>query len=167
MPSPRNSKVAHVDLLRRLKCETLITTSPEPPCVPPILQDFSLQKIVIPSLLDLLENDDVPHYAYGKSFAEARNDPIFILHTSGSTGEDSYGSLEMTMIVNIVPTGIPKPLVYTNECSHRIMNALHLSPPDGHISLPEKLQRGSFFTMLPAFHVRPSLVSEKNLEQTG
>lgn len=86
---------------------------------------------------------------------------LFYILRDRQVSPSMHGSLGMTMIVNTVPTGIPKPLVYTNEFSHRILNAMYLSAPDGHISLPEKLQRGCFFTMLPAFHVRPFLAIAK------
>ncbi|KAJ5272905.1 NRPS-like enzyme [Penicillium angulare] len=133
-PSPRNSNTAHVNLLERLNCQTLLSTSPELPCVPQILQNHSQRQIHIPSLVDLLSSDNVPHHAYEKSFEEAQDDPIFVLHTSGSTG-------------------IPKPLVYTNEFTSRFANAMSLPAPKGHVSLAEKFLKGSFFTVLPAFHV--------------
>jgi acyl-coenzyme A synthetase/AMP-(fatty) acid ligase len=42
--------------------------------------------VLIPSLLELRASDPVPVYPYTKTFAQARQDPFVVLHTSGSTG---------------------------------------------------------------------------------
>jgi acyl-coenzyme A synthetase/AMP-(fatty) acid ligase len=42
--------------------------------------------MVLPSLQQLLEVRDIEEYPYEKSFAQAKSDPAFVLHTSGSTG---------------------------------------------------------------------------------
>ena len=41
----------------------------------------------IPALDQLLAEDEVPPYPFSKSFDEAKNDPVLVLHTSGSTGQ--------------------------------------------------------------------------------
>ncbi|KAF2811621.1 putative NRPS-like enzyme [Mytilinidion resinicola] len=135
LPSPRNSKAAHISLLSRLACKILVTTNPEPPCVPMILEDYSMRKLQIPSLVELLASHDVPHYPYEKTFEEAKYDPAFILHTSGSTG------------------CIPKPLVYNHSFITRIANVTSLPPPEGFQSLDRFFRSGSFFMTLPGFHV--------------
>ncbi len=40
----------------------------------------------VPELQEWLEADEVPHYPYEKTFAEACAEPFVVLHTSGSTG---------------------------------------------------------------------------------
>lgn len=40
----------------------------------------------VPSFQVMLDSE-TEHYPYEKSFEEARNDPIVVLHSSGSTGE--------------------------------------------------------------------------------
>jgi acyl-coenzyme A synthetase/AMP-(fatty) acid ligase len=52
-----------------------------------ILGELRLQTTTLPSLQQLLEVGDVEEYPYKKSFEEARKDPAFVLHTSGSTGD--------------------------------------------------------------------------------
>jgi hypothetical protein len=53
--------------------------------------------MTLPSLSQLLEVGDVQEYPYKKkSFAEAKNDPLFVLHTSGSTGKQSPSASIMT-----------------------------------------------------------------------
>jgi acyl-coenzyme A synthetase/AMP-(fatty) acid ligase len=64
----------------------MVTTAPELPCVPTILKEYSARKLQIPSLQELLGSHGTPNYPYGKKFEKAKNDPIFVLHTSGSTG---------------------------------------------------------------------------------
>ena len=53
-----------------------------------IPEEISL-KIVLPSLDTLLEPAGVESYHYSKTFEEASDDPILILHTSGTTGKSS------------------------------------------------------------------------------
>lgn len=45
-----------------------------------------MRKLHLAAVSDLLDGNDVPHYAYEKSYADAQHDPLFVLHTSGSTG---------------------------------------------------------------------------------
>ena len=40
----------------------------------------------MPELHDVITKDQVPHYPFRKTFAEAQQDPFIVLHTSGSTG---------------------------------------------------------------------------------
>jgi len=51
-----------------------------------ILKDREMQKLHIPSLPELLSYEKVEHYPFEKKFEEERHNPIFVLHTSGSTG---------------------------------------------------------------------------------
>lgn len=48
--------------------------------------DPSVTFDTVPSFQVMFENQ-ADHYPYEKSFEEARNDPIVVLHSSGSTGE--------------------------------------------------------------------------------
>lgn len=42
----------------------------------------------VPPFQEMLDGDgDTTPYPYEKTFAEARNDPIVVLHSSGSTGK--------------------------------------------------------------------------------
>ncbi|KAK4106758.1 acetyl-CoA synthetase-like protein [Parathielavia hyrcaniae] len=139
LPSPRNSTVAQKDLLTRLECRVLATTAdPQPPFVSSILREYPVQTVVnIPPLDELLRlgaSDHVRPYPYTKSFDAARHDPVFVLHTSGSTG-------------------IPKPMVYTNEFVWRIFKANTLPALPGTTRVDDLFLRGEFFSFLPAFHV--------------
>ncbi|KAK4240084.1 hypothetical protein C8A03DRAFT_42370 [Achaetomium macrosporum] len=101
--SPRNSTAAHQSLFERLQSA------------------------------DELLNKNYPHYDYDKPFEEARWDPVFIIHTSGSTG-------------------IPKPLIWTQESIIRQLNVSALAAPEGVSSL-HKLNLGKrVLSTLPSFH---------------
>jgi thioester reductase-like protein/acyl-coenzyme A synthetase/AMP-(fatty) acid ligase/aryl carrier-like protein len=136
LPSPRNSKEAQVFLMEKLECTKLITTEPHIPGVALIEHNLSIEKLVIPSLDELLSLDSqtVQPMAYTKTLEEAKNDPIYVLHTSGSTG-------------------IPKPLVYTNETFRRMHNAFNVKAPIGYMFVFEKMKSRRFYTNFPGFHM--------------
>lgn len=52
-----------------------------------ILEELPLQKLVIPSVDELLAEGEVLSYPYNPDYEKAKNDPFFVLHTSGSTGQ--------------------------------------------------------------------------------
>ncbi|KAL3459645.1 putative NRPS-like enzyme [Aspergillus heterothallicus] len=128
-PSPRNSIPAQKQLLQRLETRVLITTEPEPVFVGSILREYEIDVVRIPALEELLDGEAVPPYPYDKQFDEAKDEPLFVLHTSGSTG-------------------IPKPLVYSHEFAHRIYTANSMLT-----SLDRHLLQGEWFSFLPAFHM--------------
>jgi acyl-coenzyme A synthetase/AMP-(fatty) acid ligase len=49
--------------------------------------------MTLPSLSELLQVGDVEEYPYTKNYAAVKDDPIFVLHTSGSTGKQSFWRL--------------------------------------------------------------------------
>jgi len=51
-----------------------------------------MQKLHIPSLQELIGYQNVENYPYEKTFEEERDNPIFVLHTSGSTGNQNDSS---------------------------------------------------------------------------
>lgn len=53
-----------------------------------------MQTMTLPSLQQLLEVTNVEEYPYEKTFAEAQNDPAFVMHTSGSTGRFATTQLD-------------------------------------------------------------------------
>ncbi|KAL3492079.1 putative NRPS-like enzyme [Aspergillus germanicus] len=116
-------------LLERLETRVLVTPDPEPVAVSSILREYPIDVIRIPSLDELLCSQDLPPYPYNKTFEDARHEPLFVLHTSGSTG-------------------IPKPLIYSHEFAWRIYQANSLNT-----SLDKHLLHGEWFSFLPAFHM--------------
>ena len=49
--------------------------------------------------------------------------------------------------------GLPKPLIYTHEFSHTLVNLIESRPPKGFQSANELFQRNRVLQVLPPFHV--------------
>lgn len=50
------------------------------------VHDFKTEQKAFPSLKWCLDADEAPHYAYNKTWEEAKDEEILIIHTSGTTG---------------------------------------------------------------------------------
>jgi acyl-CoA synthetase (AMP-forming)/AMP-acid ligase II len=112
MPSPRNALPNNVSLLKTTECKVLFHTGPL------VSQAEALQKLVsdlrissLPSLEEMTASK-VEHYPYTKTWAEAKDDVVMIVHTSGSTGS-------------------PKPIYYTNAYLRRIDCDILTPPVEG------------------------------------
>ncbi|KAI0835425.1 putative NRPS-like enzyme [Hypoxylon sp. FL0890] len=132
LTSPRNSPAAHRGLFDSVKCRTLVTTDPAPPSVISILEAVKPRQLTVPSVEELLEKP-YPHFPFTKTFEQARWDPLFIIHTSGSTG-------------------LPKPMIWTQETARRHYNYTSRDPPEGAISLDRMFQGKRVIATVPPFH---------------
>ncbi len=140
--SPRNTVGDHATLFKSTNCKVLLTPSPaRSPIVAAIQDALPLQLLDSPSVQDLLNNYH-PHYSFPKNFATAKDEPLVVLHTSGTTG-------------------VPKPIVYTHAFAASCIQWGQLKAPEGFESQFSLLQSNRQFITLPFFHVRPVLV--KNL----
>lgn len=110
--SPRNSIPAHANLFKILDCKVLITVNPTLPMAPAIIKATGVQAIECPSVEELLDNS-YPHYPFNKTFAQARKEPLVVLHTSGTTG-------------------FPKPIVWNHDWVASWSDWLAIAPPDGY-----------------------------------
>ncbi|KAH8901470.1 acetyl-CoA synthetase-like protein [Thozetella sp. PMI_491] len=96
-PSPFSSIEGLHSLLETTKCKNII----RPPSfaeLPLLAGAAALKELRIHDMLsmdELLSEEPAQQYLYDKSYAEAKDDPVMIVHTSGTTGN-------------------PKPLFYTN-----------------------------------------------------
>ncbi|RAL03037.1 uncharacterized protein BO80DRAFT_471672 [Aspergillus ibericus CBS 121593] len=142
LPSPRNSASTCCSLLTQINCRVLITTDPEPPSISSITKNYVMIKLNIPSLRDPL--DDQSPRAY-KCIDQSPYDPIFVLHTLGSTGD-------------------PKPVVYTHEFVSRLVLGASLGVDAGEDStaLCRLYNTGQFYCMLPPFHalLTPNVIAD-------
>ncbi|ROW10094.1 hypothetical protein VMCG_02037 [Cytospora schulzeri] len=134
LTSPRNSPAAQRSLFEALKCRTLVTSDSKLPPVLPILEIVKPRCLTIPTLDELLE-ESFPLFAYDKAFEAGRWDPLFILHTSGSTG-------------------LPKPLVWTQESAVRhYASASQEVPAQQDVTSVEHLISGKRVVVtVPSFH---------------
>ncbi|KAI1460021.1 putative NRPS-like enzyme [Annulohypoxylon moriforme] len=132
LTSPRNSAAAHRGLFEALNCRTLVTTDPTPPSVFPILEAVKPRKLITPSVEELLEKP-YPHFPLDKAFDQARWEPLFIIHTSGSTG-------------------LPKPMIWTHETGTRHHKFTSRDPPDGVTSIDQMTRGKRVIATVPPFH---------------
>ncbi|KAK4191013.1 putative nrps-like enzyme protein [Podospora australis] len=135
LPSPRNSPEAHRSLLGDLKSKVLITPDPAPPSAVTVMEavrSAPLRHLTIPSLEQQLEKTS-PVYVFDKKFHSARWKPLFIVHTSGSTG-------------------IPKPKIWTHETAARQINMVSAAVPEGTFSIDHFGHGKRAIVTAPQFH---------------
>ncbi|KAI3335182.1 putative NRPS-like enzyme [Ustulina deusta] len=131
-PSPRNSAAAYKALLDTLGCKTLVTTTPVPPPALTILETARPQMLTVPEV-DQLLGQAYEHYSCDRTYEKNGREPIWAIHTSGSTG-------------------FPKPIIWTSEAIARHHNGTDAVLPGGVRSL-DHFERGKrVLTTLPPFH---------------
>jgi hypothetical protein len=59
-----------------------------------------IRRVNFPELNELAEPLNAKHYPYEKTPKEALNDPMLILHTSGSSGENGFPKVSITKSLN-------------------------------------------------------------------
>ena len=118
----------------------MISPDPQPPAVTAIKNYRDIRIIEVQTVLELL---DTPHpdFEYRKSWPEALSEPLFVIHTSGSTG-------------------LPKPLVYTHATAAANIKMMSLDPPNGYESQEEVYRERKFFIAFPPFHVSLHMMTD-------
>ncbi|RFU76421.1 transferase family [Trichoderma arundinaceum] len=109
--SPKNSTAGALAVLEAAKCNIWVQPHGQPrlPLLEELLHQRHMNLLDLPSANDLLDAETTEPYLYNKTFHEAAQEPVCVLHTSGSTG-------------------LPKPI----EWSHALigtMDAVRLLPP--------------------------------------
>lgn len=134
--SPRNTVHDHIHLFEETQCRVILAPiNLRSPVLQAILEVSTLPVLDSPSLEELLDNS-YPPYQYLKTFVEARNEPLLVVHTSGTTGR-------------------PKPIVFTHDFAASFIQWDQLAPPPGFESQVALCQSNRFFVTLPFFHVSP------------
>ncbi|KAI8625972.1 acetyl-CoA synthetase-like protein [Xylariaceae sp. FL1651] len=86
IPSPRNPSATTLSLLGQTSCSKLVHTAEVAPLVKPLVNlESGLRCETLPSFDHMLDSNPAP-YPYEKDFGEAENEPVLVLHSSGSTG---------------------------------------------------------------------------------
>ncbi|KAI9842652.1 MAG: putative NRPS-like protein biosynthetic cluster [Sclerophora amabilis] len=124
-----------------LDCKVLLTSRPALPMVPAIVDAHPLQVLEVPSVEDLLSKT-YPHYPFEKTFEKARDEPLVVLHTSGTTA-------------------LPKPMIYTHDWAASWISLCQRNPPAGFESQDKLPQGGRTMVMLPPFHDGPCQVANR------
>ncbi|MCJ1270590.1 hypothetical protein MMC22_010487 [Lobaria immixta] len=112
--------------------KVMFAAEPFLPVVDKILAVHTLRVIRAPSVEELLTTR-YPHYAFEKTFDEAWNEPLVVLHTSGTTS-------------------LPKPIVYTHDFAASVNRITQLEPPAGFETVDKNFQGNRLFVMTPPFH---------------
>ena len=112
--SPRYTATGFARAFEVLDCKAMLVTSPRPPFAAPILEAYPLRTIEAPSI-EVMLSTTYPYFPYNKTFEEAKDEPLFALFTSGTTG-------------------LPKPVIYTHDWAASLMRMAILDPPTGFVS---------------------------------
>ncbi|KAI1117615.1 acetyl-CoA synthetase-like protein [Nemania sp. NC0429] len=138
MPSPRNPPSTTVSLLEQTGSTKLLFASELASIVKPIQALApALEGRTIPSFREMMEGSYRP-YPYNKSFEEARDDPIVVLHSSGSTG-------------------LPKPITMTHGTFATVDNHKNLPVVPNRKPIDSTIWdfdgEARVYTMFPFFHL--------------
>jgi thioester reductase-like protein/acyl-CoA synthetase (AMP-forming)/AMP-acid ligase II len=132
LPSPRNSVSHHLHVLNKTDCN-IILRDPETN-LDHIKAEKEFQDITAPGLEWFLEETEVKHYPYTKTYEEAKNDPAVVLHSSGSTGP-------------------PKPIVLTQGSLCTVDAHHYLDHHSEYVPLTLSVDAGSkMYVPFPLFH---------------
>ncbi|KAL6713342.1 hypothetical protein ACLMJK_008807 [Lecanora helva] len=130
--SPRYSSLGQVHLMKLVDCKTMLVPSERPPVIDSILKEYEMRMLEIPELDELLGHS-YPDYPFDKKFADARNGPLVVLHTSGTTG-------------------LPKPIIWTHDWAASFGGQRQLIAPPGFELCDDLLLRTRILSLMPPFH---------------
>ncbi|KAF2799626.1 acetyl-CoA synthetase-like protein [Melanomma pulvis-pyrius CBS 109.77] len=138
LPSPRNPPLTNLSLMDQTSCSKILYTAEVTPVVHQLLKiNNGMRCIEIPSFQEILSSDPQP-YPFSKAFGDAKNDPIVVLHSSGSTG-------------------IPKPITMTHATFAVLDRERDLPKVTGRknrdYSIWDFNGGGRFYTVFPYFHL--------------
>ncbi|KAI9645908.1 hypothetical protein NHQ30_005345 [Ciborinia camelliae] len=112
-PSPRNPPATNASLLEQTQCSIVLHAEEVGPIVKQLHSvRTEIRCLAIPSFQTILEGDGRSFFYEGQTFQEAKNNPIVVLHSSGSTG-------------------IPKPITMTHGTFAVLDNERNISGVSG------------------------------------
>lgn len=161
VPSPRNTAPTNASLMNKTGSTKVLyiqELSPLAKSLQAVQSDPSVLFEAIPSLNEMLDSSP-EHYPYHKAFDEARDDPIVVLHSSGSTGK-----LHVLYIIPVWQHGAernvgePKPIICTHGSLAAADNDHNVAPPPGRQKRDSTFfdGKGRMYLILPFFHVSQS-----------
>ena len=127
--------------MKLVECKTMLTPEGRLPVIDNILEDYKMRMLQIPKLDELLEHT-YPDFPFDKSFEDARNEPLVVLHTSGTTG-------------------LPRPIVWTHDWAASFGEQRLWTPPPGFESCDALLLRTRVLSLMPAAHVSRSIIKHR------
>ena len=123
--------------MKLVDCKTMLVPEDRLPIIDAILNESKMRILQIPKLDELLEHTH-PNYPFHKSFQDAQNEPLVVLHTSGTTG-------------------LPKPIIWTHAWAASFGEQRLLTPPPGFELSDAMLLKTRILSLMPPFHVSHSL----------
>ncbi|KAI0384999.1 acetyl-CoA synthetase-like protein [Hypomontagnella monticulosa] len=112
LPSPRNPPSINISLMSQTESTKLLYTVEVAPIVNQLQNEYAaLITQTIPSFDEMMKSSP-EHFPYKKTFSDARDDPVVVLHSSGSTG-------------------MPTPITMTHGTFATVDNVTNLPLPPG------------------------------------
>ncbi|CAJ2511290.1 Uu.00g069150.m01.CDS01 [Anthostomella pinea] len=138
LPSPRNPPAVNVSLMNQTGSTKLLHAAEITPIVKQVpVIDPSIRLDAVPSFDEMMDSAPEP-YPFKKSFDEARDDPVVVLHSSGSTG-------------------IPKPITMTHGTFAALDNQHNLTQIPGRKNRDSTIWlfdgEARIYTVFPFFHL--------------
>ncbi|KAK2603619.1 hypothetical protein QQS21_004200 [Conoideocrella luteorostrata] len=138
-PSPRNPPSTNASLLEQTQCKFVIHATEVNPIVKQLeAETDGVRFVVCPSFQDMLEGNPDPFVYKQNSWTVAKNNPVVVLHSSGSTG-------------------IPKPITMTHGSFSILDNERNLHRVPGRknrdFSIWDFSGGGRFYHIFPYFHL--------------
>ncbi|EEA24838.1 hypothetical protein TMatcc_007939 [Talaromyces marneffei ATCC 18224] len=141
--SPRYSVEAQVRLMKAVDCKAILTSSIITSMSEIVERaaethgDIKIHRVPMPTFFLDGKYDPFP---YAKSFEEAHDEPLVVLHTSGTTG-------------------FPKPVIWTHDWAASFALQRYFEPPEGYESLDRLILGTRVFSFFPQFHAGHLFVS--------
>lgn len=135
LASPRNQHSALQALLGKLNCKAHLAVNMKSAFAVAVQEAHPMPICQVPKIASL-SDEESPPYPYQKMFAEAKDDTLVILHTSGTTA-------------------VPKPITYTNDWVAAYIQALRTQPTQKDPMWEMKhlhLSGNRLLVMMPPFH---------------
>jgi hypothetical protein len=127
---------------------------------PVIKQIVASKKVVVTEEIDSFEamlSSSPNHFHYNQEYSIAKDDPVVVLHSSGSTGR--FSCTRSSPKLTNVP-GLPKPITMTHATFAVLDRERDLPRVSGRknrdYSIWDFKEGGRFYTVFPYFHVSSS-----------
>ncbi|KAJ4303248.1 hypothetical protein N0V90_002141 [Kalmusia sp. IMI 367209] len=133
--SPRNQLESLRSLIEETKCEICLAANLQAPFARLVQEAQPMLAFQTPALQNLADQR-FPQFPYNSGFEDIKDDPVVILHTSGTTT-------------------LPKPVVYTNDWVAAYIASLQLQPDQNDLDQDLKVfnMKGvRFLIMMPPYH---------------
>ena len=149
LPSAIITTEAQLHILNSMNCRLYLRPASAAPITDEIAKrQPSIQIIVAPDLDEFSRDDPVQPTVYEKSWAEAKDDPWIVFHSSGTTGEPYSKSQSLSHFDDML--GRPKPITYTHRMMAMQDTAAGLDLAESNV---HQWAFRRWYTPLPALHV--------------